>query len=83
MGESLLQSRNLTLFFSPFAMSLRGKIAVITGAASGLGRGFAVAFVKEGTSLKEQMALRSFPDIWIRSFRPCCLPCPKCHSVFN
>jgi len=29
-------------------MSLHGKVAVITGAASGLGRGFAVAFVKEG-----------------------------------
>jgi NAD(P)-dependent dehydrogenase (short-subunit alcohol dehydrogenase family) len=29
-------------------MSLHGKVAVITGAASGLGRGFALAFVKEG-----------------------------------
>lgn len=30
-------------------MSLQGKVAVITGAASGLGKGFALAFVKEGT----------------------------------
>lgn len=34
-----------------FEMSLHGKVAVITGAASGLGRGFAVAFAKEGTQL--------------------------------
>lgn len=38
-----------TIRISPLlSMSLHGKIAVITGAGSGLGRGFAVAFVKEG-----------------------------------
>ena len=34
------------------SMSLHGKIAVITGAGSGIGRGFAVAFVKEGTRVE-------------------------------
>ena len=29
-------------------MKLKGKIALVTGAGDGLGRGFALAFVKEG-----------------------------------
>lgn len=62
-----MEGRRCNQTFIRAVMSLQGKIAVITGGASGLGRGFALAFVREGTSKGEAGGAL---EIWATPFFP-------------